>query len=117
MCIRDSAITDKGVEHLTTALINSNCKLNSLGLECVQITDKGVEHLITALINSNCKLRNLKVISGITDKGVNHLTRALANNNCKLKSLSLHGLVVSEKSKILINDAAKDKNCAVFFYF
>ena len=111
-------ITYKGVEHLTKALINNNCKLNSLGLEWNEITDKGVEHLTTALISNNCKLisLNLKFMSGLTDKGVNHLTRALTNNNCKLKNLSLHGLVVSEKSKILINDAAKDKNCAVFYF-
>ena len=116
LAVEGNEITDKGVEHLTTALINNNCKLNSLGLEGNDITDKGVEHLTKALINNNCKLRNLKFMSGITDKGVNHLTRALANNNCKLKSLSLPEDVLSEKSKILINDAVKDKNCAVFYF-
>ena len=55
-------------------------------------------------------------MSGITDKGVNHLTRAHTNNNWKLKSLSLPKGAVSEKSKILINDAAKDKYCAVFYF-
>ena len=113
-----TVITDKGVEHLTKALIKKNCKLNSLGLGTNEITDKGVEHLTKALINKNCKLisLNLKVKSGITDKGVNHLTRALTNNNCKLKSLSLPKDLVSEESKILINDVAKDKNCAVFYH-
>ena len=103
---------------MTKALIKKNCKLNSLGLGTNEITDKGVEHLTTALINNNCKLisLSLKVKSGITDKGVNHLTRALINNNCKLKSLSLPEDVVSEKSKILINDAAKERNCAVFYF-
>ena len=116
--IGGNEITDKGVEHLTKALINNNCKLNSLGLGGNEITDKGVEHLTTALINNNCKLisLNLKDMSGITDKGVNYLTRALTNNNCKLKSLSLPEGAVSEKSKILINDAARDKNCAVFYF-
>ena len=116
--LEGNEITDKGVEHLTKALINNNCILNSLGLGTNEITDKGVEHLTTALINNNCKLisLSLKVKSGITDKGVNHLTRALINNNCKLKSLSLPEDVVSEKSKILINDAAKDRNCAVFYF-
>ena len=110
-------ITDKGVEHLTTALINSNCKLNSLGLEQNAITDKGVKHLTTALINSNCKLNSLGLKGNeITDKGVKHLTTALTNNNCKLKSLSLPEGAVSEESKILINDAAKGKNCAVFYF-
>ena len=116
--LEGNEITDKGVEHLTKALINNNCILNSLGLGTNEITDKGVEHLTTALINNNCKLisLSLKVKSGITDKGVNHLTRALINNNCKLKSLSLPEDVVSEKSKILINDAAKERNCAVFYF-
>ena len=83
-------ITDKGVEHLTKALINTNCKLNSLGLEGNQISDKGAEHLATALINTNCKLNSLGLVGNkITDKGVEHLTKALINTNCKLNSLSL----------------------------
>ena len=113
----DNEITDKGVEHLTTALINSNCKLNSLGLEQNAITDKGVKHLTKALINNNCKLNSLGLKGNeITDKGVKHLTTALTNNNCKLKSLSLPEGAVSEESKILINDAAKGKHCAVFYF-
>ena len=89
------------------------------------ITDKNVKHLTTALTHTNCKLTSLSIFDDyyqmiatheITDKGVNHLTRALTNNNCKLKSLSLPEDVVSEKSKILINDAAKDRNCAVFYF-
>ena len=83
-------ITDKGVEHLTKALINTNCKLNSLGLEGNQISDKGAEHLATALINTNCKLNSLGLVGNkITDKGVEHLTKALINTNCKLNSLGL----------------------------
>ena len=115
--LEGNKITDKGVEHLTKALINNNCKLICLGLEDIKITDKGVEHLTKALINNNCKLISLGLtfMLRLTDKGVNHLTRALTNNNCKLKILTLPRGVVSEKSKILINDAAKDKNCAVFY--
>ena len=83
-------ITDKGVEHLTKALINTNCKLNSLGLEGNKISDKGAEHLATALINTNCKLNSLGLVRNkITDKGVEHLTKALINTNCKLNSLGL----------------------------
>ena len=119
-------ITDKGVKHLTTALINTNCKLNILRLTFFGgITGKGVKHLTTALTHTNCKLTILSIAAGdyygssaikqITDKAVKHLATALTNNNCKLKSLSLPEGAVSEKSKILINNAAKDKNCAVFY--
>ena len=118
-------ITDKNVKHLTTALTHTNCKLNSLSFNILGgITDKNVKLLTTALTHTNCKLTSLSLTSGyycsiaikqITEKGVKHLATALTNNNCKLKSLSLPEDVVSEKSKILINDAAKDKNCAVFY--
>ena len=111
---------------MTTALINTNCKLNILRLNFFGgITDKGVKHLTTALTHTNCKLTILSIAAGdyygssaikqITDKAVKHLATALTNNNCKLKSLSLPEGAVSEKSKILINNAAKDKNCAVFY--
>ena len=101
---------------MTAALINSNCKLNSLQLAKTEITDEAVKHLSAALINSNCKLNSLGLANNkITVEGVNHLTRALTNKNCKLKSLSLPKGAVSKKIKILINDIAKYKNCAVFY--
>ena len=91
-------------------MINTNCKLNSLGLESNRITDKDVKYLTKVLTHTNCKLNRLGLANNkITDEGVKHLTTALVNSNCKLNSL------VSEKSKILINDVAKEKICAVFF--
>ena len=120
-------MTDKDVKHLTTALTHTNCKLNSLSFNIVGgMTDKVVKHLTTALTHTNCKLTSLSIcynifgaraIKQITDIGVKHLTRVLTNNNCKLKSLSLPNRLVSENYKILINDIAKDKNCAVFYSF
>ena len=112
----DNKITIEGVNYLTAALINSNCKLNCLELASTKITDEAVKHLSAALINSNCKLNSLGLANNkITVEGVNHLTRALTNKNCKLKSLSLPKGAVSKKIKILINDVAKYKNCAVFY--
>ena len=117
--------TDKGVKHLTKALINTNCKLNSLSLKIFgRITDKNVKRLTTALTHTNCKLTSLSISDDyydsiaapkITDKGVKHLATALTNNNCKLKSLSFRNHLVSDKNKIIINDVAKDKNCAVYY--
>ena len=116
LALQDNGITDKGVEHLTKALTNTNCKLSSLYLAANNITVEGVKHLTAALINSNCKLNSLGLANNkITVEGVNHLTRALTNKNCKLKSLSLPKGAVSQKIKILINDVAKYKNCAVFY--
>ena len=119
-------ITDGGVKHLTTALTHTNCKLNSLSFNIVGgMTDKDVKHLTTALTHTNCKLTSLSIAAGdyygssaikqITGKAVKHLATALTNNDCKLKSLSLPNHLVSEKNKILIKDAAKDKNCVVFY--
>ena len=114
-------ITDKSVKHLTTALTHTNCKLNSLNLNTGLggIIDKSVKHLTTALTHTNCKLTSLSIAgarSSITDKDVKHLATALTNNNCKLKSLSLpDNLISGVKNRILINDAAKDKNFAVFY--
>ena len=113
--------TDKGVKYLTTALTHTNCKLNSLSFKTGLggITDKSVKHLTTALTHTNCKLTSLSIggaHSSITDEGVIHLATALTNNNCKLKSLRLPNLLVSEESKIRINDAAKGKHCAVFYF-
>ena len=84
-------ITDKGVEHLSTALTQTNCKLNSLHLEVNNITDEGVEHLSTVLTHINCKLNSLHLgANNITDKGVEHLSRALTHTNCtELNSLNL----------------------------
>ena len=84
-------ITDKGVQHLSTALTQTNCKLNSLHLEFNNITDKGVEHLSTALTHTNCKLNSLDLgANNITDKGVEHLSKALTHTNCtELNSLNL----------------------------
>ena len=121
-----SGMTDKGVKHLTTALTHTNCKLNCLSFNLVGgMTDKGVKHLTTALTHTNCKLISLSIDAGdyfgssaikqITHKAVKHLATALTNNDCKLKSLSLPKLLVSEKNKILINNIAKVKNCAVFY--
>ena len=84
-------ITDKGVQHLSTALTQTNCKLNSLHLEVNNITDEGVEHLSTALKHPNCKLNSLHLgANNITDKGVEHLSKALTHTNCtELNSLNL----------------------------
>ena len=115
LLLANSKITVEGVNHLTAALINSNCKLNRLELRGNKITDEAVKLLSAALINSNCKLNFLGLGNNkITVEGVNHLTRALTNKNCKLKTLILPKSE-SDKFKILINDVAKDKNCAVFY--
>ena len=84
-------ISDKGVQHLSTALTQTNCKLNSLHLEVNNITDEGVEHLSTALKHPNCKLNSLHLgANNITDKGVEHLSKALTHTNCtELNSLNL----------------------------
>ena len=84
-------ISDKGVQHLSTALTQTNCKLNSLHLEVNNITDEGVEHLSTGLKHPNCKLNSLHLgANNITDKGVEHLSKALTHTNCtELNSLNL----------------------------
>ena len=99
-------ITDKGVEHLATALTQTNCKVNSLNLGENEITDKGVYLLSIALKHSNCKLNTLDLSNNrITDKGVKYLSAALTHKNCKLNSLSLSDNETTDEGVKSINTA------------
>ena len=107
-------ITDKGVQHLSTALTQTNCKLNSLHLEVNNITDEGVEHLSTALKHPNCKLNSLHLgYNNITDKGVKHLSTALTHTNCtELNSLNLeHNNNITDKGVKHLSTALTHTNC------
>ena len=106
-------ITDKGVQHLSTALTQTNYKLNSLHLEVNNITDKGVEHLSTALTHTNCKLNSLHLgANNITDKGVEHLSKALMHTNCtELNSLNLRLNNITDQGVEHLSTALTHINC------
>ena len=105
-------ITDKAVEHLSTALTHTNCKLNSLNLGHNKITDKAVKHLSTALTHTNCKLNSLYLSNNnITDKAVQHLSIALTHTNCKLNSLYLWNNNITDKAVKHLFIALTHTNC------
>ena len=106
-------ITDKGVQHLSTALTQTNCKLNSLHLEVNNITDEGVEHLSTALKHPNCKLNSLHLgANNITDKGVEHLSKALTHTNCtELNNLNLRLNNITDKGVEHLSTALTHTYC------
>ena len=104
--LSQNQITDKGVEHLATALTQTNCKVNSLNLGKNEITDEGVYLLSIALKHPNCKLNTLDLSNNrITDKGVEYLSAALKHTNCKLNSLSLSDNQTSDEGVKSINTA------------
>ena len=112
----DNNITDKAVEHLSTALTHTKCNLNSLVLGDNNITDEAVKYLCTALTHTNCKLKSLHLGgNNITDEGLQHLSTALTHTNCQLNHLNLAGNDdITQKGKNLVK--SMKKNCKVLFY-
>ena len=112
----DNNITDKAVEHLSTALTHTKCNLNSLVLGDNNITDEAVKYLCTALTHTNCKLKSLHLGgNNITDVGLQHLSTALTHTNCQLNHLNLAGNDnITQKGKNLVK--SMKKNCKVLFY-
>ena len=116
--LQSNAITDEGVEHLTTALTHTNCKLNSLNLPGNNITDEGVKHLSTALRHPNCKLNSLNLLgNNITDEGVKHLSTALTHTNCKLTSLGLGNDNITDDGVKHLSTALRHTNCKLNFLY
>ena len=113
--LRSNNITDKGVEHLATALTHTNCNLNTLDLGANNITDEGVEHLATALAHINCTLKSLNFGGNhITDKGVEHLAKALTHANCTLISsyqevVCCTGSNSSKQQPFVLGDATENR--------
>ena len=104
--LSQNQITDEGVEHLATALTQTNCKVNSLNLGKNKITDQGVNFLSRALKDSNCKLNTLDLSNNrITDTGVEYLSAALTDTNCKLNSLILSDNQTTDEGVKSINTA------------
>ena len=108
-----SDITDEAVEHLSTALTHTNCKVNSLNLSRNnKITAEGVKHLSTALTHTDCKLNSLNLTSNnITAEGVKHLSTALTHTNCKLNSLNLWDNNITAEGVKYLSTALTHANC------
>ena len=112
LSLTKNQITDEAVQHLSTALTHTNCKLNTLYLGRNNITDEGVKHLSTALTHTNCKLNSLNLgVNNITDKGVKYLFKALTHTNCKLNSLDLADNNITDKGVKYLFTALTHTNC------
>ncbi|XP_059815066.1 NACHT, LRR and PYD domains-containing protein 12-like isoform X1 [Hypanus sabinus] len=78
---------DSGVELVSAALINPECKIQKLWLNHVGITDSGAEDLISALsTNRSLTVLNLSG-NDLGDSGVELVSAALRNPECKTQKL------------------------------
>uniref|UniRef100_A0A4W3GKU6 NACHT, LRR and PYD domains-containing protein 3-like n=2 Tax=Callorhinchus milii TaxID=7868 RepID=A0A4W3GKU6_CALMI len=80
---------DSGVEHLSVALRNPQCKIQSLGVASNLLTANCTEDLVSTL-NTNCSLMELNLSDNdLGDSGVKRLCEAVRNPECKIQSLWL----------------------------
>ncbi|XP_032872000.1 ribonuclease inhibitor-like [Amblyraja radiata] len=80
---------DSGVKLLSAALMNADCKIQRLGLQCVGLTDSGAEDLVSAL-STNHSLTELELTENkLGDSGVKLVSAALRKPDCKIQKLWL----------------------------
>ncbi|XP_072893986.1 NACHT, LRR and PYD domains-containing protein 3-like [Hemitrygon akajei] len=82
-------LRDSGVNLLSDALRNPECKIQRLGLYHVSLTDSGVKDLASSL-RTNRSLTELDLSDNkLGDSGVKLLSEALRNAECKIQKLGL----------------------------
>ncbi|XP_066485293.1 ribonuclease inhibitor-like isoform X2 [Tiliqua scincoides] len=88
-------LKDRAVKHLCQALLDANCKLQSLQLESCGITAAGCGDL-SALLSAMPSLTELSLGENkIGDAGVAVLCQGLLNPNCKIEKLRLWECAIS----------------------
>ncbi|XP_072894890.1 NACHT, LRR and PYD domains-containing protein 3-like [Hemitrygon akajei] len=87
--LSDNELGDSGVKLVLSALVNSECKIQKLGLWKVGLTDSGAEDLASAL-STNRSLTELDLsYNKLGDSGVKLVSAALGNSECKIQKLWL----------------------------
>ncbi|XP_078390049.1 NACHT, LRR and PYD domains-containing protein 3-like [Cetorhinus maximus] len=85
--LNDNKLGDSGVNLLSTALRNQNCKIQKLGLYHNYFTYRCAKDLASAL-STNRSLMNLNLNNNnLGDSGVKLLSAALRNPHCKIQKL------------------------------
>ena len=82
-------LSDKGVNHLTQALLDDNTTLKKLYLGTNGITDRGVQYLAHFLQNNRTLTRLDLSFNEIGNRGLQRLARALVHHNQTLTELRI----------------------------
>lgn len=92
-----NSIRDNGVKKLTKGLIDKDCKLQTLRLQCCGLTSHACVDLASVLSQSP-KLRELDLNGNeIGDNGLLHLAKGIQSPGCRLDILKLSHCGIKEK--------------------
>ncbi|XP_017542095.1 NACHT, LRR and PYD domains-containing protein 12-like [Pygocentrus nattereri] len=108
----DCNFTEEGCAALALALSSENSSLRELDLSDNELQNSGVKLLSTGLENSHCKLEILRLSAcSITEEGCATLTSALKSNPSHLIELNLNYSEPGESGVELLSDLLKDPHC------
>ncbi|KAL2089099.1 hypothetical protein ACEWY4_015998 [Coilia grayii] len=96
--LSNNNLLDSGVTHLSAALRNPRCQLETLELRWCELTEQSCSSLASAL-SSGSSLRQLDLSNNnLLDSGVTLLSAALRNPLCQLETLQLCNCKLTEQS-------------------
>ncbi|XP_062895925.1 LOW QUALITY PROTEIN: NACHT, LRR and PYD domains-containing protein 12-like [Mobula hypostoma] len=110
--LRHVGLTDSGAEDLVSAL-STKPSLTELNLGANELGDSGVELVSAALRNSECKIQKFWLYDvGLTDSGVEDLVSALSTNP-SLTELDLGGNKLGDSGVKLLSPALRNPECKI----
>ncbi|XP_072131033.1 NACHT, LRR and PYD domains-containing protein 3-like [Mobula birostris] len=108
--LNNVGLTDSGAEDLVSAL-STNPSLMELNLSGNKLGDSGVNLVSAALTNPECKMQKLRLDNvGLTDSGAEDLASALSTNP-SLTELNLSGNKLGDSGVKLVSAALRCPDC------
>ncbi|XP_072893338.1 NACHT, LRR and PYD domains-containing protein 3-like [Hemitrygon akajei] len=108
----DVGLTDSGAEDLVSAL-STNTSLTELDLSVNKLGDSGVELVSAALRNPECKIQRLGLVDvGLTDSGAEDLVSILSTNP-SLTVLDLSYNKLGDSGVKLVSAALRNPECKI----
>ncbi|KAL2086364.1 hypothetical protein ACEWY4_017423 [Coilia grayii] len=105
--VGDNHMSVYAVQLLKTALLHTDCKLQTLRLAGCKLTDKSCEVVADALQSANPLLELDLSDNELGDSGVQFLSKGLSCPHCKLQMLRLSGCQISHKGCSFLASALK----------